>query len=553
MESGKLESYRLTDLFSLLIFFGLVIIIDISDIIYFFQTAQYQLMLWTPLKLLFLFLAPLPIVKNKIRIYSVILAILAIIGIYACFPVIYFKTRIGESIITLIWHTNFQEAWELTRGYIVRIAIITLFSILFLILLIRKLPKRIPKTKSYIISLSSIAFLAFYPVVSSSNNQTYPYRLSQSIGECFPFYTISNLYKFLGYQKYIKNYDTEVKGFKFNAVKKDTLKQREVVILIIGESSRYDHWGLNGYGRNTSPKLDVQPNLLTFTNVSAAGAITEMSVPIIITRATPDDYLEHTQQKSIISLFREAGFDTYWITNQDDNGNIYIHEKEAGKVIRLLAPYNATTNQYRDMKLVDTLKEILSENRNNLFIVLHTMGSHWDYRIRYTSQFELFRPTGKGKFLSFWPINKVKFINSYDNTILYTDCVIDSVIQLCNKYSKISSVVYLSDHGENLFDDSRNYIFHAAANISKYTAHIPLFIYTSPLFDSLYPQKIKALDSHKTSKISGSDIFDTMADLGNISYSKQDLTRSIASPRFIESQQKICLTPSKSIKYSALH
>jgi glucan phosphoethanolaminetransferase (alkaline phosphatase superfamily) len=131
-----------------------------------------------------------------------------------------------------------------------------------------------------------------------------------------------------------KNTLKEAETFSFRAVKNDTLPHRQVYVLIIGESSRHDRWQINGYRRETSPLLNTVKDLITYRDVVAGAHYTWVSVPQIITRANPDNYNLQYREKSILGVFREAGFHTYWLSNQSDqdifwSGSITLHAKTA--------------------------------------------------------------------------------------------------------------------------------------------------------------------------------------------------------------------------------
>ena len=92
----------------------------------------------------------------------------------------------------------------------------------------------------------------------------------------------------------------------------------------------------------------------------------------------------------------------------------------------------------------------MAEAQANIFVVLHTIGSHYQYSLRYPDEFDIFKPSSEWLNLKEY---KDLIINSYDNSILYADFIIDGVIEVLNKNNFISSVMYISDHGENLFDE----------------------------------------------------------------------------------------------------
>lgn len=318
------------------------------------------------------------------------------------------------------------------------------------------------------------------------------------------------------------------------------VQQKQVYILVIGESARYDHFGINGYYRNTTPKLCKQSNLLSFTDVKTGGFITEYAVPLILTGVGADNFKNHYRQKSIVSAFKEAGFSTYWISNQTDNGHIKLHLTEAEHLYLMESDYRATRNIHTDRQLLASLNQVLAQPSDKKFIIYHHLGSHYDYASRYPDEADYFKPSNKTIFSAANDFDKRDvIINSYDNTIRYTDSVLDSIITLTKNQNAVSSVYYVADHGENLFDDTRHLSGHGYPVPSKYITHVPFFIWYSDELHNLKPDKIANLKAHLNNKISTQDIFYTFTDMCGIRFPASDSSKSLSSPYFKRTFQKI--------------
>ena len=142
-----------------------------------------------------------------------------------------------------------------------------------------------------------------------------------------------------------------------------------------------------------------EENLVSFPNVTTGACITYIAVPLMITRATPANPNLHLNEKSILSLFGEAGYKTYWLSNQTvlgryntDNTTVSAHTGEAS-TIQFFNQSDLKQTPY-DAILLEPLQNILDEQGGgNRFIVLHTMGSHWNYNYRYPDAFDIFRPS----------------------------------------------------------------------------------------------------------------------------------------------------------------
>ncbi|MEA5429689.1 phosphoethanolamine transferase [Arcicella lustrica] len=532
----KLIDSSKTSFLYLLIVIGLI---TICDFIFFVSTEQYSSAILGALACLSLHLLPVYFFRNKIKLYLFFLTPIFIFLPLNLASIILFDVPINDATIVLALNTNPAESFELLKGYIPSLLISFLLYVGVLYLLVRKIPATISANNAKIIGIASISVFMLLPLVSFDGG-SYFMKLRTRYYSIFPtslLYAGNAVFK----QNRLINSSKEQRAkYLFHAKAETTIVDKQVHLLIIGESSRYDHWGLNGYSRNTSPKLSKRENFISFSNAAAGGFITEFAAPLMITGVGADNFDKHFQQKSIVSLFKEAGFNTYWISNQVDQGHIKVHIDEADNKFLNLSDSKATKNVHRDMELVGALKKVLGESGTKKFIVIHTAGSHYDYSVRYPDEFDFFKPSNKTiHSKSADKAFKDVLINSYDNTIRYSDAVIDSIIGLVSSQNALASVTYMSDHGENLFDDSRDLSQHAYPVPSKYIAHTPFFVWYSPILKNRFPTKIDNLQKHVNSKVSSENIIHTLSSMSGLTYPLQDSLKNITSPYFVDNEQKI--------------
>jgi glucan phosphoethanolaminetransferase (alkaline phosphatase superfamily) len=146
--------------------------------------------------------------------------------------------------------------------------------------------------------------------------------------------------------------------------------------------------------------------------------------------------------------------------------------------------------------------------------------------------------------------NREAFLNTYDNTIRYSDFVIDCAIDLVKRSGSVSTLMYLSDHGEDLLEEnSLKPNFHLATN--QHTLHIPFFIWHSAEYEKQFPQKIYMLKTHRENKIGTENCFFTLLDLADIIFPGFDKTKSIADSSFKDSRQMFYLNYGKALQYNA--
>lgn len=291
----------------------------------------------------------------------------------------------------------------------------------------------------------------------------------------------------------------------------------ELYILIIGESARSENFALNGYERPTTPRLLQRQNLVSYPHIYSQAGTTEQSVPHMISRIPVTRHKEVYTEKTLPEAFQEAGFEASWLTNKSRAQ--YLQRVLDGMDRRFETGKDMSVTNNYDGLLLTPLKDVLSASGKQ-FVVIHTMGSHWRYDTRYPSQFEQFTPSlGEDFQLTMInPANRQRMVNAYDNTILYTDYFIDSLISMTEAQQIPAVIFYMPDHGENLYDDERGLILHGNYSASKWLFHVPFIVWYSEQYEALYPEKVAALHAHADSRDNSSIIFWSITDAAGLHY-----------------------------------
>lgn len=497
----------------------------------------------------------LPLLVVKIRLYLFTMSPLVLLIPLEIIHVHLYGTSSSIGGTGALIDTNISESVEFIDGFKLLIYSAPALFAIFLWIVIAKIKKDFIFTKKFKKNLFLILII-FFSLVFTRDVFVAP---ENSIGKAaggftnrfYKTYPIGGLFKLITVSQYKAKelyHSSALKKFQFNAAKKDNLAYRERYILIIGEAARYQSWGINGYHRNTSPNLSNNSDIISYTNVNSVSTQTRTALPILFTRASIDKLDLMYNEKSFLSAFRECNFKTYWISNQGRFGS--INENEADKMIFLRS--NIVLETKHDGNMLPFLNEILNGNEQKLFIVLHTLGSHHKYSQRYPDNFDLFKPSLKEKNITRSLGAKDVYTNSYDNSILYTDFFISSVIKMVSKTDSISCVLYISDHGENIYDDERNLIGHGSPQPSKYETHIPLFLWLSKRYRNVYPDKYSTIKMNKEKGISLENIFFSILDIANITYDGEDLTRSIASHNLKTYKREVLTVNNDSIPFDNL-
>lgn len=228
---------------------------------------------------------------------------------------------------------------------------------------------------------------------------------------------------------------------------------RELIILIVGETARRDRFSLNGYKRETNPLLKKEDRVVSFTNVTSCGTSTAISVPCLFSNFGRDKFdvsKAHSTENLLDVLVHTKDVNVLWRDNNSDS-----------KGVALRVPYmdyktskrNTICNpECRDEGMLVGLQEHIDQvKEKDIVIVLHQMGNHGPaYYKRYPDEFEVFKPVCKTSELSACSNEEIN--NAYDNAILYTDYFLSKIIALLkvNSLKFNTAMLYISDHGESL-------------------------------------------------------------------------------------------------------
>ena len=267
-----------------------------------------------------------------------------------------------------------------------------------------------------------------------------------------------------------------------DAHQQKTDPQRRVSVFIIGEATRAQNWGLNGYARQTTPRLAARSDIINFTQVSSCGTDTATSVPCMFSVMDHAHYDEaHAEmQDNLMDIFQRAGIYVYWVDN--NTGCKGVCNRIPNELIthRNLPEYCQGGECMDDILLTDFDKLIDSAQEKDAVLVLHTIGSHGPaYYARYTPEYRQFTPTCDTNEIH--RCTNEELVNTYDNTLLYTDKFIADVIGRLEKRTDMASMVfYASDHGESLGENGI-YLHGTPRSIApKEQTRIPMIFWFSP-------------------------------------------------------------------------
>lgn len=458
--------------------------------------------------------------------------------IWLAFPFIFFCAfqivllyLFGNSIIatdmfTNLLTTNPGEAGELLGNIYPSVVLVCVIYLPLLWLAAREIGHKryITRTARMNIGLTGAALfalglLALWPAYHVSEDR---HVLRDEI---FPLNVLYNLG--LSGSEFRKsfNYEKTSAGFSYEAERTAEVPGREVYVYIIGEASRAMNWQLYGYGRETNPLLSQEEGLVVFRDVLTQSNTTHKSVPLILSSVATDEHDELYRRKGLPALFNEAGFDTWFISNQSRQGAMIDHlAHDAKHLIYIRSPRH-------DTQLLDEMRKAIEKSTSRkLFFILHCYGSHFSYHQRYPREFAYFQPDND---VAIAKQHRPMLVNAYDNSVRYTDYVLSKIIDYLGSLENTSSaLLYCADHGEDLIDDHRERFLHASPTTTAYQLYVASLAWFSESYRERFPEKVAAAEANATAPATTHALFHTMADMASIRGRFLMTKVSLVSPDF---------------------
>ncbi len=261
-----------------------------------------------------------------------------------------------------------------------------------------------------------------------------------------------------------------------------------LLLVVLGETARMGNFGVNGYERNTTPELSKE-NIISLKGVSSCGTSTAASVPCMFSHLGKEDFeARKNNYESLIDVLNHAGLAVLWIDNQ--SGCKGVCERVPQVLTKELKhPTLCKDGECFDEIMLQQLDERIqalpAERRaKGVVVVMHQMGSHGPaYYKRVPDAFKKFQPECKSNALQ--ECSREQVVNSFDNTILYTDHFLGQAIQWLKKSeaTHASAMLYVSDHGESLGENNiylHGLPYRIAPEVQK---RVPWITWWSPQFE----------------------------------------------------------------------
>ena len=265
------------------------------------------------------------------------------------------------------------------------------------------------------------------------------------------------------------------------------------IVFVLGEATRADHLQLNGYNRATTPSLAERANVVSIPHIFSEHTFTKECLPHILTRSDSAHIEYQYSECSFVRIFNEVGFKTAWLSNQDKGTSYASFISESDTVVSANAGKSVYVySQWLDESLLELLNDVYRPRPAHSLYVLHTVGSHWYYNAHCPESMQVFQPTTTSRVVANNSLEQL--VNSYDNTLLYIDYFLDSVIRSVE--NECALVVFQSDHGEALGENGCYLHGHEIPGVQNPAC----VIWYSDKYAARYPEKIAALHANKNKR-----------------------------------------------------
>lgn len=316
------------------------------------------------------------------------------------------------------------------------------------------------------------------------------------------------------------------------------------IILIMGESFDKDHSNLYGYYKLTNPSLTAlykSNQLIVFNNINSSAPNTAICFQLMFTLSDSLSDIEFYYKPTLPTSLRKAGYYTNWISNQNPN---YVYSNILPQLAYLCNECHFCNNdimgeESRDDKAVlpyfaSALQETKKHKRNFIFLQLY--GSHVQYHDRFPKEYARFKASD---YID-RPQHQRQTLADYDNSILYNDHIVDSLIRATDGIDAI--VIYTSDHGQDIYYTRPDIAAHGRIGEKRSFeagCHVPFMVHYTPQFRKNHPHIVAKIDSHKDDYFETKYLMNTILELAGYKIKGHDtFAKSLFKGRLTGNGQK---------------
>lgn len=327
-----------------------------------------------------------------------------------------------------------------------------------------------------------------------------------------------------------------------NGDKVTSTHKAATVLYIVGESASRGHLSIYDYPLETSPQMEkISDSLFLFDNAIGSSAQTVGNIERLLSLKRDKDTGKWWDYPLLFDIIKSAGYHTSWLSNQERSGKWGSGAgvlASCADVVRYLgkeSSEDATINKYDDV-LLQPLKEALTDTAQYKFIGLHLMGSHIRYISRYPQSRNFFTADDEMKAFPGKDISRSKYgtIAEYDNSLRYTDSIVSVMFDYVLKLDEPAIAVYLSDHGQNVYDDGTEYVGHSPKFVD-----VPLVICVNEEYRRQNPDIVEMLRNSLHRSVSTSALPFVLMTLTGTNCPEYNPTEDFISGGFVERKRYV--------------
>jgi lipid A ethanolaminephosphotransferase len=336
-----------------------------------------------------------------------------------------------------------------------------------------------------IVTLASLAVIAAVIFPFYQNYAAFMRNNENFKRSIIPTYYLSSLVKFVNLEFLATPQPFLVVGADAKQMRPTSLTKQNIVVVVVGETARAMNFAYNGYKRDTN-SFTRPFSPISFADMSSCATTTAISVPCMFSYLSQQNYDGNRARNAdnVLDIIARAGVETRWIDN--NSGCKGVCDRIPSTQIPV-GKDNALCDGFYcfDAVLLDELeKELNEESEKDKLVVLHMIGSHGPtYYKRYPSEFRAFVPDCQRSDIQ--NCSREELVNTYDNTIHYSDYILSEAIKLLNTFNGKANVslLFVSDHGESLGENGVYLHGIPYSFAPKEQTHIPMLFWMSSEFE----------------------------------------------------------------------
>ena len=456
------------------------------------------------------------------------------------FVFIYFKisgVKIAKDSLVAIMQSNKRESYEFLVSYLSPVQICLMIAGLLLFISVAAMLYRRLYTSALVTTPMILKNKFFKILCNPMTLAVFSIILLISSGLLGVKTYLSRTYKeAVAFQQSFQEFNSNRKARMAEINRKDTVdahKGNESFALIIGETTARSHMHCYGYARETTPNIDKQLQNKTAFLIPYAFSCAAQTIPALqmsLTEQSQYNGVPLNKAATLVEMAQHAGYNVVWFSNQATDSIAGLLAMESDRQFWINRSTNDTylrqRNNLFDGNIADVLEKMEKPLKKTLYII-HLLGSHADYSFRYPDEFEKWQD---GQRIKNRAVNNV---DSFDNSVLYNDYVVDKLGNILIQKFGVSAILYYSDHGEELKDHFCHgtdfFITHYQKSKAVHDiVKIPTLLLVSPEYRETHKDILKNWEKNSSSYFTNDMIYDTMLGLMNIKcqhyYSKQDFT-----------------------------